>query len=247
MNICMEIEKAMKGVASCKVNGQDAIVTTHCLYPSFEAVTVYIHKTREGFRVHDDGNAFASSWLHGRDSRQISHEIDKVASQYHLKVKFNELYVEVINVEWLYSAVLAVANGSAHAANNSVNKHVAVTEKSLRDNIGNVLNKPSFKAFSVKSEVELVGGSGNSYRFDFVIDKPNTPISLLIDVITPHHASISHKYTAFSDIISGGLPRGNNFAIFERELRSNDSTLMSQVADLVPFSSFQEGALRTLN
>jgi len=236
----------MENLISCKMDNEEAVVTTHCLYPSFENVLVFVRKTHEGFYVHDSSNAYANAWTHGRDSRVIGNEISKAARNYHLKVHNRSLFIEVPDANWLQSAIIAVANGSAQAATRSTAKTSKALENSVRENIAHSLKKPIFSSYNVSSEVEITGGSGKQYRFDFLISR-NDSSQVLVEIVTPHHSSISHKYMAFADVVAGGVNRNSNIAVFGRKLAQDDTTLMSQVADLLPYKSFEQGTLRALS
>ena len=246
MNLCKNIKTALENGYNCQDNGSSASVLTHCLYPSFTPVSVTVTKTRNGFLISDDGKAYANAWDHGRNKKLICRELAIQASRYHLNNREVEMYVEVPSAEWLYSAIIAVANGSAAAAANVVNKAIAAAEVALKSRIGSALQHKNFSFFEVSSDVDIKGSSGKHYQIDFTISNPNQMNMLLIDAVSSHHNSITHKFTAFSDILSGGHLRSNNMAVFDKKLEIDDSKLMQQVADLVPYSSFESGALSVL-
>ena len=63
---------------------------------------------------------------------------------------------------------------------------------------------------------------------------------MIVAGVTSHHSSISHRYTAFADVINGGSDRANNIAVFDKRPKNTDNILMSQVADLVPVKSIDK-------
>jgi hypothetical protein len=174
-----------------------ARITTHCLYPSFEAVHVYVVKVDNKFIVHDGGGAERASWLHGRDHHGITREINKQAERFHLENFEGRLVGEAISEEWLPSAILSVANASALAANNAVAKMVVAAESALITRIGSTLEK-MVPAARIGREVAIKRRSGGERRFDFAIRRDDKH-TLLINGVSPHHTSISSKYASFSD------------------------------------------------
>ena len=62
---------AWRAYESCVETEKGSRVVTHCLYPSFEPVTVYVRKGSNSYRVHDDAGALRSIWDHGRDPKTI--------------------------------------------------------------------------------------------------------------------------------------------------------------------------------
>ena len=117
---CAEIKEAMSHFADC-VDTQDGFrFTTHCVYPSFDPVNVFVTKFGDGFHVHDGGGAVRSAWVHGRDDKSYQRIMESHAKRFGLTFE-NETYVSVVHDKtWLPSAILAVANSSASAANAAV-------------------------------------------------------------------------------------------------------------------------------
>lgn len=117
---CDSIRNALIAYGSCEETNEGARIPTHCLYPSFDVVHVYIAKFGDGYKVHDSGGAFRSAWGHGRDAPIITRFLHREAARYRLEVKDHVVIAYVPSHEWLVSGILAVANASASAANGAV-------------------------------------------------------------------------------------------------------------------------------
>lgn len=50
---CNAIRTAMENFSDCEPTLNGARIATHCLYPSFESVHVYVVKEGDAFTVHD--------------------------------------------------------------------------------------------------------------------------------------------------------------------------------------------------
>jgi hypothetical protein len=241
---CVDIKEHLDSLYPCRKTQDGLRVLTTCLFPSFEQVPVYVVSHGSGFKVHDGGAAFQSSWDHGRNEQLIKKLLGREAVKFRLKVEVDTLVAEVKSSEWLPSAILSVANASSIAANAIVEHVVASSEADLAEKIyaalRSVYNEPR-----IKREYAIEGQSGKPHKFDFAIGEPDTKI-ILLDAVSPHHSSIAHKYMAFSDVKSALNNSALGFAVFDRALDTADVSLIQQVADLVPISSVSATSLRAL-
>jgi len=243
--VCEDVRAALAPFHACVDTVDGARVTTQCLYPSFDPVTVFVARGKETYRVHDGGGAERAAWTHGRDQLLIGRILARHAARYHIKVVDDGVLLsEVQSVEWLLSAILAVANASAAAANAIVERSRVAGESILREKVDDVLSK-AFEPSLVLRGFPFSGRSGKEHRFDFAIRQPHEHL-VLIETVVPHHVSVSAKYVAFADT---RLDHGNGidrFAVYDRPLEPDDVSLLQQVADLVPFDSLERGIRRVL-
>jgi hypothetical protein len=92
------------------------IVTTDCLYPSFEQVKVSVGTRDNIFVVSDCGGVVATVLAHGKQGTAIPQALAKIAKRHRLQTHNNYLEAEVPSIDWISAAVLSVANASAIAA-----------------------------------------------------------------------------------------------------------------------------------
>lgn len=239
--LCDEIRAALSSFDACESTLAGARVKTHCLYPSFEAVHVFIAKVGDGFKVHDDAGAAREAWLHGRDAHMIGSVLRREASRYHLEVLEDSLVASAETQEWMLPSILAVANASASAANEAVLRFVAAAEEALIGKIEIALRE-SFQKDSVVKEFIVRGKSGKEHRFDFAVHR-KVDGGILIDAVFPNQSCIAAKYVAFADTEANDITK---FAVYDKPLANDDVSLMQQVALIVPFASLIQGARRVL-
>jgi hypothetical protein len=241
--ICEDVRAAMGAGETCEEVEGSAVVATHCLYPSFETVVVYVSKLGDGYRVSDNGGAVRNAWRHGRDESLTHRFLAREASRYHVTASEWALVSDVPSIDWLRAAILGVANASAAVSHAALGKVAAAVEKVLRDRIYDTLTRTAPVA-EIERDVEIVGSSGDKRHFDYGV-RTGDGHSLLLSAVAPHHSSIYAKYVAFADTkdLDGGLSR---FAVYDRPLDSGDVSLMMQVADLVPLKSLSPRARRAL-
>jgi hypothetical protein len=243
---CQEVRAALSAIDTCVETEEGSRITTHCLYPSFENVKVFVAKVGEGFRVHDAGGASRVAWVHGRDYPLIRKVIARQATRYSVCVSEtgDTLFVDAKSVDWLASAIFAVANASASAAHLAIERMVSATEAQLGDRIFETLSR-IVPAPSIAKRFEMPGKSGKRHSFDFAVKQEDELI--LIDAVAPHHISISAKYVAFADVANRTDGAVEKFAVHDRPLARDDESLLLQVACLVPIKSLEPGVRRALH
>jgi len=242
--ICKDVRAALYSYEACKETEDGARLTTHCLYPSFEPVEVFVARYGSGFRVHDAGGAVRAAWIHGRDDALITRMLNRYAGRFHVKIVGDSLVVEAIDAQWLTPAILAVANASAAVAAAAVEHIVAASENLLREKIFGVL-RDVFPLPDIAKDYSIRGKSGKKHSFDFSVHG-NHQI-FLIDAVTPHHISIAAKYVAFSDVVAPSGAGAQKYAVHDRPLEPDDVSLLQQVADIVPFRALELGIRRVLS
>ena len=119
---CDEIRLAFAGVPDCIETDEGTRLTTHCLYPSFDPVHVYVAGFGSGYKVHDGGGAVRSAWDHGRELSLIRKMLSRQAAIYRLGMIEDALVAEVSSLDWVAAAISSVANASASAAHAAVER-----------------------------------------------------------------------------------------------------------------------------
>jgi hypothetical protein len=239
--VCDDIRKAMAGFEACEQTPEGARIATHCLYPSFEHVRVFVGKGDDAFTVHDGAGAFNTSWLHGRDEEIIGRSLNEAAERFDIFVAGKALVARIKSIDWLTSGILTVANASSIAAHDAVDKIVAAQEEALIDRIAKSLTEVISPKY-VSKNVNVKGISGGLRHFDFVLAR-ESPQPVFINSVTPRRNSIAAKYVSFADTAAD---RSFKLAVHDRELETGDTVLLQQVASVVPLASLGIGAQRSL-
>jgi hypothetical protein len=239
---CDDIKKAMAAFEACEETPEGDRIATHCLYPSFEHVRVFVAKVGDGFRVHDGAGAHNTAWLHGRDVELISKSTNDAAERFGIFVAGKALVAKVDSIDWLSNAILSVANASSLAAHMAVDRIMAAQEEALIDRIGKTLGE-ILPPKNVAKNVSIKGRSGGLRHFDFVLVR-ESPKPIYINSVTPRRNSVAAKFVSFSDT---DADRRFKFAVHDRELEMGDTALLQQVASVVPFDSLGVGTRRSLS
>jgi hypothetical protein len=236
---CDEINKAMAEFMRCEETGAGARIATHCLYPSFEAVKVFVSKVGDSYDVHDGMGAYNTAWLHGRDEAMIMNSIRDFVARFHLTLNVRTIIGRAKSIDWLPNAIISVANASALAAHDAVAKMTAAAEQALVDRIAENLAE-AVGPRGYDKDVDIRGVSGGLRHFDFIIGRTR-PQSIFINAILAHQNSINSKYVSFADTEAD---KGFKWAVHDHPLDNDDILLLQQVASVVPFASIRAGMQR---
>lgn len=229
---CTTIRGSLSKYDTCERTSEGIRITTDCLYPSFEQVVVFVVGNGDGYIVHDGGGAAQSAWMHGVDTRSLSHSLTTSAKTFGCESKNNKLISEAASSDWLWAAVATVANASSDAARGAIGRVRATREEDLISKTKALLDSASWAPKTTR-EFKYVGESGKVHTFDLSIEHGQS--LALMDAVVAHPGSIAAKYLAFSD-----TPRRMGlfkYALYEGQLAPEDKTLLSNVADLISYKA----------
>lgn len=241
---CEFLHSLMSQHDACEVTERGVRFETHCYYPSFDRVAVYVSQHGQGYRITDGGEAAKSAFMHGRDDHAFDSSLKKACLRYGTEPIEGALVAEVENADWLFSAILAVANGAAQAAAETSNRVAVRKTKELREKIHAALVEV-VPPHTLATEYMHRGKSGRLWRIDYAVVEERTP--LLVKAITPDINSINSNYTTFDDIYEAEQNHARRFSVHDKQLTNEDRSLMLRVAELVPLSALAGGARAALN
>lgn len=229
---CAEISTVLDQFQTCERTHDGTRVSTHCLYPSFERVHVFVVSHGDGFIVHDGGGAARAAWEHGNDRSSFSRLLTLAAAAFGCETSRDQIRISVLSQDWLWAGIASVANASADAARAAVGKVRVSRENDLIKKTKAILDAASWRP-ETKLNYIYAGESGKLHTFDLgAIYSEDT---ILIDAVIPHPNSIAAKYLAFSDTKRRrGLYK---YALYDSDLSPEDKSLISGVADLISFDA----------
>lgn len=231
---CTDLRDIIERLSACSATAAGARVLTHCYYPSFERVAVYVRRERGGYCVTDGGEAAFAAIRHGRDDAAVEAGIAKACGYYDVGSKDGVLIAEVDDREWLDAAILAVANAAAMAAHVANERIARAAVSALVDRIGDSL-KRVVPVQHIARHYQVKGKSGIEWPIDFAILHTREP--LLVKAVKPHRISITSSYATFGDIAANDNVRC--FAVHERPIKDEGAALLRQVARIVPLKALE--------
>jgi hypothetical protein len=214
---------------------------THCYYPSFERVAVYVSQFGDGFIVTDGGGAASAAFMHGKDDATFAESARRAANRFSLEIEGGVLLARTDTKDWLHAAMLAVANGAAMASAEA-SEHIALKrETELRTAIKSALLEVVAE-HNIASDYAYRGSSGTLWRIDFALLNLNCPI--LIKAVLPNRNSVTANYAAWGDIAAND--DAIRYSAHNRPLKQEDQSLILQVANLVPTTALAKGARQAI-
>ena len=193
---CDNLLTLLENETTCLKTEYGYRLVTQCLYPSADPVSVFISQYGDGYRVTDGGGAVRSAMIHGRDQHVMASAFSKACKRHSVIDQEGMLVAEPSNDDWLYSAILAVANASAMAAQDAIEAVAEANENDLKLKIGDML-KMAVPESNIAKQYEYRGVSGNLWKIDYAVVREKI---LLLKAITPNRNSVNSNFSAFSDI-----------------------------------------------
>lgn len=180
------------------VEGNAAVVPTHCLYPTNHIVQVHVEGGEGTFVVHDNGGAVDQlRAMGGHDARPLP-AIRSVARRDGLKVSdLQRIYVSNVGLDGLESAIALVANASRDAAELLISRFRPSPRRPLGEELEAILNL-RFPALWRKEEV-FIGESNKQYHLDYSVVLPNNR-KLVLETVKPDASSINAAVVANLDV-----------------------------------------------
>jgi len=229
---CSAIDQVMGKYEGCDHTDDGLRVRTHCLYPSFEQVEVFVVRHGEGFIVHDGAGAAGAAWLHGAEAKALARSLKTAAASFGCSVKDHTIKTIAPSDEWLWAAVASVANAASDAARASVGRIRQTEEENLIRKTKAILDSARWRP-ETRLDAQYPGQSGKIHTFDLMIEHEKQ--TALMDAVVSHPNSIAAKYLAFSDTES--RPGLYKYALYDNNLAPEDKALLSNVSDLVAFNA----------
>lgn len=237
---CEDLLPLITRAPLCADSIHGAQLETHCFYPSSDPVHVFVSRLRAGFHVHDGGGAMRSAIASGRNWQGA---LERASKRHSVIARSGTLLAEPPNDEWLYPAVLAVANASAMAARLALEAALSRSESTLRDVIWDAL-KRAVPESKIGRDFEYRGRSGHLWQVDFAVKEERL---ILVKSVVQNGNSINSNYASYGDI--GDQDQVQKLSVYDRELNQDTYALLRQVALLVPVGSLtpmvQKEAYRT--
>ena len=218
----------------CEETADGARILTHCLYPNFEQVAVYVQTHLDGYLVHDGGAGYDIAFDEGHNSTTMKGLMREFSALYGADTDDHRIFARALSPAWLPNAVMSVANASASAATALVTGTTddRVEDREFREKTYLTL-RDAFKEENVPRRVRRRGRTGKLHRFAFGVTHKGA--IALVDTVVPNAISVAARFTSFSAV--GGRKEYGAFLAYKRLLANEDSALLAEVADVVPLEA----------
>ena len=241
--IASSICETLGASAICMEYGPYVAVSTHCLYPSNKAVTVYISGGARECVVSDNGGAIdelttAGLTVGGRDG--IFRQMKSICKDRGLHIQRAKIVSPPVPLEAVPTALVMVANAARDVAIWGMQNIRPRRKRDMKAVISNTLAK-YFSPERIMAEEQVTGASTRRYRIDWVV-RLSDRARLLVDSVLPEPASINAKAVAHMDIHRLAADSANNESPMfnsclaydpDDEWKSSDLSLLQMAGKLV--------------
>ena len=237
------VKDALKPFCDYQLFEGQAAVTTHCLYPSNEAVTVYVTGGPEGARVSDEGGAIDVLSEHNRPVPNANRYLRRFCSA-GLHVVEGKLSTTPVPTAQLTAAIMLVANASASAAHWGIEHLKGQQRRNIREELHSAL-KMRFPKERVQQDRYLVGNSNRRYRFDNVVSLKDDRL-LVMDGVLRDPNSINSHTVAHIDLRETHDENIIQRIVYDEEEKwdAAELNLLQMAATLVPLAQLGESLSR---
>ncbi len=219
--------------------GSQVAVTTHCMYPSNSAVTVFVMGGDRECVVSDNGETVRLVRSHGLSIPESGRWLNPFCKRAGLTLVRDHIQSPPVPMAALSNAIMLVANTAAIAARHAVDQF-GIEKISLKDRIHQILSR-LYSAPSISVGAPIAGESTRIYHPDFLVHT-GSPLGMIVDSVTPHANSINAKAAAHIDI--GRLEKHPlQTIVYDASVEwaaADLSFLKSTTADLVPYEKLQQ-------
>jgi hypothetical protein len=225
------IIEALAPYTACRPVDNGTLVTTPCLYPGGDCVTVIVNPGLHGYRVADEGAGWQALLAAGLEVSPSTHgrRARDVADLMGVAFRNGSFVADEIAASQLGAAIVVVANASQRWVTDVLSERQRQVERDLRRIVGDRLVQ-LFPAGSIKTQAHLTGASSKTYAFANLVSLPNRV--LIVEPVANHPGAIAASFLKLTDV-------HNAHPLFPRELvvehqnqwRSEDLAVLSDASD----------------
>jgi hypothetical protein len=223
------IERSLAGFSSLRTDAGGVAVSTHCLYPGSDGVTVRVDVESAGYRVSDDGGGWTALLQAGIDpSTSQVRRAHAVAEEGGMAFRQGTFLADEIGEDQLGAAIVMVANASQRWVRDVLDEQERRVERDLKRRVLEQL-KRLFPAHAIERDRSIVGDSTKAYHVAQTIKLGNR--LLLIEPVANQANALAATFLKFSDIgkAHGDWPRES---VIQRKSgwKAEDINLLAEVS-----------------
>jgi hypothetical protein len=217
--------------------------TTHCLYPSNNAVTVALRGRGNEFVVSDDGGAVVELSETGFTDRLTDRQISGFVKPQGLKVQAGAIYSPVVSLRAVPAALLLVANASKEVADWGTQHLKFRVKRNFKADLARLLDQHFHD--NLKHDTHIIGASNKPHKFGHVIFLPGER-RLIVDPVMNDPSSINSRVVANMDVKLAADPDVLQLIVYDdcAEWQASDLKLLELGATTVPFSRAERAIQR---
>ncbi len=228
------IIKALVPYTTCRQVDGGTLVTTQCLYPGGDGVSVVVGQGAGGYRVSDDGAGWQALLAAGMEVSPSTHgkRARSIAETMGVEFRSGSFIADEVTDAQLGAAIVIVANASQRWVTDVLSERQRRVERDLRRLVADQLARLYAKG-SIRTHAHLSGATSKTYEFANIVTLPNR--LLIVEPVTNHAGAIAATFLKLTDV-------HNAHPDFPREVVIEDQDSWKS-EDLAVLSEASEGIL----
>lgn len=224
------IVKALVPYSTCRKVDNGTLVTTHCLYPGGDGVSVVVGNGEGGYRVSDDGTGWQALLAAGIEVLPSTHgkRARLIAQMMGLEFRGGSFIADEIAEAQLGAAIVIVANASQRWVTDVLSERQRRVERDLRRLVADQLARLFAKDHS--TQAHLSGATSKTYEFANVVKLPNR--LLIVEPVTNHAGAIAATFLKLTDVHNAHPDFPREVVIQDQDSwKSEDLSVLSEASD----------------
>jgi hypothetical protein len=214
------------------IREETARLSLPLLYPGGSMVPVEISKLRDSFLVSDAGVGRREASLLGGE-RTFLRIASDIATRFGVRFDHNMFFDAEVPADEVVVAVIAVANASKTAVENTAMQMAVTTHADFRASVWEKLDRVFGSEKVQKSK--SVRGSSEEWEFDAVV-KLREHISLF-EVVIPHANAVNSAVTKFLDVRDLGKAAPGRIAVLTDKDRTPHLPVLARTAKWISYNA----------
>jgi hypothetical protein len=214
-------------------------VTSHCLYPSNNAVVVSLRGGNDEFVLSDDGGAVLELSDTGFVDQLTDRQMASFVVPQGLKVKNGVIYTPTVPLQAVPAAVILLANVSKEVADWGSQHLKFRFKRNFKADLAALLDH--YFHDNLKHDAAIIGASNKPHKFGHVVFLSGDR-KLLVDPVISDGSSINARVVANMDVRLAKDPTIRQLIVYDDSLdwQSADLRLLELGAPTVGFSHAEQ-------
>ncbi|MBX3516802.1 MAG: hypothetical protein KF815_07660 [Rhodospirillales bacterium] len=225
------IIKALAPYTACRPVDGGTLVTTQCLYPGGDGVSVLVGQGADGYSVSDDGAGWQALLAAGMEVSPSTHgkRARSIAATMGVEFRRGSFIADAIGDAQLGAAIVIVANASQRWVTDILSERQRRVERDLRRLVADQLAR-LFTRDRISTHRQLSGATSKTYEFANIVALPNR--LLIVEPVANHAGAIAASFLKLTDVHNAHPDFPREVVIEDQDSwKSEDLAVLSEASD----------------
>lgn len=225
------IINALAPYTTCRRVDGGTLVTTQCLYPGGDGVSVVVGQGAIGYRVSDDGTGWQALLAAGIEVLPSTHgrRARSIAQMMGVEFCNGSFIADEIAEAQLGAAIVIVANASQRWVTDVLGERQRRVERDLRRLVADQLAR-LFAKDRISTHAQLSGATSKTYEFANVVKLPHR--LLIVEPVANHAGAIAASFLKLTDVHNAHPNFPREVVIEDQDSwKAEDLAVLSEASD----------------